>query len=138
MEEMERVVFVPSAHVGPYMGKLGSLNTMWVFFGARIPDGIQFHAPDLSRTEILTRLNAMADDTRLRILKLVAEQGELSSQKIIAHIGLSQSVVSRHLKQLSAAGYLNERRCNGAKCYTLNPNRVKQTLRAVSTFLLEE
>jgi DNA-binding transcriptional ArsR family regulator len=136
LEGMERLIFVPSAHVGPYAGKFRSGDTLWVLFGARIPEGVRVYAPDLSRAEVLVRLNALADDTRLRVLKLISEGGEQRSQDIMARLELSQSAVSRHLKQLSATGYLNERRCEGAKCYTLNPQRIEDTLRAVSVFLL--
>jgi len=136
LAQTERLIFVPSTHPGPYVVKLRSGDTLWVLFGARIPEGAQVHAPDLSRAEILVRLNALADDTRLRILKLIAEGDELRSQEIMTRLGLSQSATSRHLKQLSATGYLDERRCEGAKCYTLNPSRVKDTLRAISAFLL--
>jgi len=138
LEEMERIIFIPSLHVGPYAGKFRSGSTLWVVFGARIPKGVQVYAPDLSRAEILVRLNALADDTRLRILKLISEKGELRSQDIMTGLELSQSAVSRHLKQLSATGYLSERRCEGSKCYTLNPKRVEDTLRAVSAFLLSK
>jgi DNA-binding transcriptional ArsR family regulator len=136
LEEIERLIFVPSAHVGPYAGQFRSGDTLWVLFGARIPEGVPVYAPDLSRAEILVRLNALADDTRLRVLKLISEGGEQRSQDIMTRLELSQSAVSRHLKQLSATGYLNERRCEGAKCYTLNPQRIEDTLRAVSVFLL--
>jgi DNA-binding transcriptional ArsR family regulator len=138
LEQTERLIFVPSAHVGPYAGKFRSGDTLWVLFGARIPEGVPVYAPDLSRAEILVRLNALADDTRLRILKLIAEGGEQRSQDIMTRLELSQSAVSRHLKQLSATGYVNERRCEGAKCYTLNPKRIEDTLRAVSVFLLDK
>ncbi len=136
LERTERLIFVPSTHVGPYLGKFKSGNTLWMLFGARIPEGVQVYAPDLSRAEILVRISALADDTRLRILKLISEGGEQCSHDIITRLRLSQSTVSRHLKQLSATGYLNERRCNGAKCYALNPRRVEDTLRAISSFLL--
>jgi DNA-binding transcriptional ArsR family regulator len=136
-ERMKQVIFVPSAHIGPYLGKhWAGGDTLWVFFGARLPEGVPFHAPDLSRAEIVVRLSALADDNRLRILKLISEKGELSSQDIMTSLGFSQSAASRHLKQLSATGYLSERRCNGAKCYQLNPERIENTLHAVSSFLL--
>ena len=135
-EQVERLVFVPSTHLGPYLGKFRASGTMWMLFGARIPEGTQVHAPDLSRADILVRVNALADDTRLRILKLVSEEGEQRSQDIMTRLELSQSAVSRHLTQLSATGYLSERRCAGAKCYALNPSRIEDTLRAISLFLL--
>lgn len=135
-EQAEQIVLVPSAHVGPYVGRIWEGRTCWLLFGARLPEGSQFHAPDLSRAEIVVRLGALADDSRLRILQLVSEQGELSSQEIMAGLGFSQSAASRQLKQLSATGYLSERRCSGAKCYQLDPDRIDDTLRAVSSFLL--
>jgi DNA-binding transcriptional ArsR family regulator len=138
LECAEQITFVPSAHIGPYHGKLCAHDRLWIVFGARLPEGVQFDAPDLSRTEIVVRLSALADDTRLSILKLVSTQGEKRSQDIMDHLGLSQSAASRHLKQLSATGYLDERRCEGAKCYTLNPERIKRTLGALHAFLLEK
>jgi hypothetical protein len=101
-EKAEQVIFVPTAHVGPYLGKILVEKTLWILFGARLPEGVQFHAPDLSRAEIVVRLSALADDNRLRILKLVSENGELPSQSIMASLGFSQSTTSRHLTQLSA------------------------------------
>jgi len=83
-----------------------------------------------------TRESLMADDVRLHILKLIAEEGELRSKVIMERLELSQSAASRHLNQLSATGYLIERRCSGAKCYSLNGERVQDTLKAVSAFLL--
>jgi DNA-binding IclR family transcriptional regulator len=68
-------------------------------------------------------------------LKLVAEEGEQRSQDIMIRLELSQSAASRHLQQLTATGYLTERRCDGAKCYRLNPERIESTLRAISAFL---
>lgn len=136
-EEVEQIRFVPSAHTGPYLGKFHNKNMIGIIFGARLPDDAVFHAPDLSRTEITVRLNALADEVRLHILKLTAQEGELRSQEIMQKIQLSQSAASRHLKQLSATGYLNERRCSGAKCYSFNAERVEDTLQAVSAFLLD-
>jgi DNA-binding transcriptional ArsR family regulator len=135
-EEAENLIFVPSAHMGPYTGGFKIGDVVYVTFGARLPQGAQVYAPDLSRNEILVRLSALADDTRLQILKFVSENGEQRSQEIMEHLELSQSASSRHLKQLSATGYLIERRCNGAKCYELNAERIDDTLQALGNFLL--
>jgi len=135
-EDIKQLIFVPSAHVGPYLGKFQYKNALGVIFGARLPQDTEMHAPDLSRNEITIRLSALADDIRLRILKLIAEDGELRSQEIMDRLDLSQSAASRHLKQLSATGYLVERRCSGAKCYALNTERIQDTLQAVAAFLL--
>jgi len=136
LQQAREIVFVPSAHVGPYLGRFWHNGTLGIIFGARLPAGTQIQAPDLSRAEIVVRLSALADDTRLSILKLVATAGEMRSQEIMERLELSQSAASRHLKQLTATGYLSERRCAGAKCYRLNADRVDDTLEAIGAFLL--
>ena len=136
MDMAEQVLFVPNSHIGPYTGVFHVKDKLVLFFGARHPDGVFQEAPDLSRAEILVRLSALADDSRLRILKYISENGEQRSQDIMQALDLSQSAASRHLKQLSATGYLNERRCEGAKCYDLNPERLDDTLQAIRSFLL--
>lgn len=135
LREADQVVFVPSAHLGPYLGRFKADNVLWMLFGARLPQGAKISVPDLTRSEMLVRLQAVADDTRLRILQLLVEEGELCSQDIIRRLDLSQSAASRHLQQLSATGYLNERRREGAKCYSLNPDRIEDTLQALTHFL---
>lgn len=136
-DKARRVVFVPHPHVGPYLLKLfPSEEEIILFFGARLPEGSAVDAPELSRAEITVRLNALADDTRLQILRYIADHGEQRSQEIMDALDLSQSAASRHLTQLSATGYLKERRCDGAKCYALNPERITDTLHAIAHFLL--
>ena len=134
-DEYEQITFVPSAHIGPYTRWLTSGTRAWIIFGARLPEGALEDVPELSRAELLVRLNALADDTRLSMLKLVADQSELRSQDIMQLLDLSQSGASRHLQQLTAAGFLSERRCNGAKCYSLNSDRLDATLQALGNFL---
>ena len=68
--------------------------------------------------------------------RMISDQGEQRSQDIMQSLDLSQSAASRHLKQLSATGYLFERRFRGAKYYKLNSERIQNTLEAISTFLL--
>lgn len=133
--DFQRLVFVPSAHIGPYLGRYHQNDTFLILFSARLPQGATVDAPDLSRNEIVVRLNALADDTRLRILHFIALNGEQCSQDIINKLDLSQSAASRHLKQLSATGYLAERRREGAKCYSLGEDRLRDTFQAVLAFL---
>ncbi len=137
-ENITRIVFTPSAHIGPYISHfpLGDTeDTMQIFFGARLPRGAQGKSPALSRSELLVRLNALADDTRLRMLELLTQHDELCAQDFITMLGLSQSSASRHLRQLTATGYVTERRREVAKCYSLNGERLDDTLQALSLFL---
>ncbi|MCA9867815.1 MAG: winged helix-turn-helix transcriptional regulator [Anaerolineales bacterium] len=135
LDTAPQVIFVPSAHVGPYTKIFEGRGLIWVIFGARQPVDAGEVVPELSRAELLVRLNALADDSRLNILKLVADQGELRSQDIMNLLDISQSGASRHLQQLTAAGFLTKRPCNGAKCFTLDSDRLNATLQALSSYL---
>ncbi|HSD83730.1 MAG TPA: winged helix-turn-helix domain-containing protein [Anaerolineae bacterium] len=133
--EADRVVFVPSAHIGPYQGRYMVNRTLYLLFGARQPRGAVNLSPELSRSELVVRVTALADDTRLRILHFIAHNGEQRSPDIIRQLNLSQSATSRHLQQLSATGYLTERWREGSKWYSLNADRIDDTFRALSRFL---
>ncbi len=137
LEKAEQITFIPSAHLGPYVTKMPTgENSIAVLFGARQPENAAVRIPDLDRADIVARLAALADDTRLRILQIILENGESRAQDIIEITGLSQPSISRYLTQLTATGYLQERRIGGAKVYALNRDRIEKTLKAVSAFLL--
>lgn len=130
-----QVSFIPSVHIGPYlMWFEGEEGVARIVFGARLPEGTRYESAALSRSELLVRLSALADDTRLQMLELLTKQDELCAQDIMTLLNLSQSSTSRHLRQLTATGYLIERRREVAKCYSLNPARFEDTLRALKRF----
>lgn len=135
IEDAERVIMAPNAHVGPYLGKFISGRDLVILFGARLPPGAADEVPDLSRTEILTRLDALADDHRLHILRMAAEAGEVRAADIMTALDVSQSAASRSLTQLTATGYLVERRKDGGKSYSLDPARIEDTLSSLRRFL---
>jgi DNA-binding transcriptional ArsR family regulator len=130
-ETVSRLVFIPSAHLGPYVAKMVLDEEVKILFGARVPEGVTARSPELSRSELLMRLNALADETRLSILELLADEGGLSSQEIMERLDLSQSAASRHLRQLAATGYLSVERRDGAKAYRLNRTRIDDTFGAL-------
>lgn len=134
LDSAQRITFIPSAHIGPYVTFYNEDDGAFLIFGARVPEGV-IKSPALSRSELLVRLNALADDTRLQILELLSETPELCAQDIINELDLSQSSASRHLRQLTATGYLVERRRDVAKCYTVNRERFKDTLSALEHFI---
>jgi DNA-binding transcriptional ArsR family regulator len=138
LQAAQQVIFIPNAHVGPYLGRIISGQTLGVIFGARLPEGAEQDIPELSRADILVRLGTLADDTRLRILRYVAESGEVRAQDIILSMEISQPAASRHLTQLTATGFLLEQRVNGSKSYKLNPQRIQDTMQAVSNFLVSK
>jgi DNA-binding transcriptional ArsR family regulator len=137
LQNARELIFVPNAHIGPYMRVDKIQDNFYIYFGAHLPEGSEVRVPELDRAEIVSRISALADDTRLQILQMIAEKGEMRSQEIMDAINLSQPSISRYLSQLTAAGYLQERRVSGAKVYILNKDRIEKTLKAVSAFLLD-
>lgn len=132
-----QLIFVPNAHIGPYIHTTKVNNDIYIYFGAHLPEGSDAYIPELDRAEIVSKLSALADETRLQILQMIAENGRMRANEVMDAIQLSQPSVSRYLGQLTASGYLQERRVSGAKEYTLNRERIEKTLKAVSAFLLD-
>jgi DNA-binding transcriptional ArsR family regulator len=137
VEAAREVYFIPNAHIGPYIHFTKVRDDVYVHFGAHLPEGSDVRVPELDRAEIVSKLSALADETRLQILRMIAENGEMRSNEVMDALKLSQPSVSRYLGQLTANGYLQERRANGAKAYILNRDRIEKTLKAISAFLLD-
>ena len=60
--------------------------------------------------ELLLLSKAMADKNRLRIVALIRREKALCVCEICDTLGLSQPLVSRHLRQLKTAGVLQSRK----------------------------
>ncbi|MCO6449766.1 MAG: winged helix-turn-helix transcriptional regulator [Caldilineales bacterium] len=135
LDSANRVVFVPSAHMGPYLHKVDADDAIYVLFRARTPEGSQSQSPALRRSDLLVRLQALGDDTRLSILDLLVQEDGLCSPEIMDRLSLSQSAASRHLKQLSATGFLSEKRREGAKCYSLQKDQVQRVCQSLLQYL---
>ncbi len=69
----------------------------------------------------LAALNAAGEETRLRLLALLAES-ELTVSEVVAILGQSQPRVSRHLKLLVEAGVVERRREGAWAFFRLSPS----------------
>lgn len=127
------IIFVPSPHVGRYVTRLEGEATIWRFFDAPRNFPVLMRSAPVGRAELIGRLNALADDTRLRILELFAEHDQLSAQEIMATLNLPQSSVSRYLKQLGA--YVFEQRGGTIKRYRFSPASLELTFQALGRLL---
>lgn len=52
---------------------------------------------------------ALADPTRFRLLRAIAEHGELSCRELVERFPVTQATVSHHLKVLAGAGLVAAR-----------------------------
>src|SRR3989304_1781775 len=75
-----------------------------------IPDR-HFHPNDADGSrEAAAVFRALADETRLRILKAISHMGELCECNIVPVFGLSQPPGNQHLKVLREAGLVESER----------------------------
>ena len=145
LDEVEQVVFCPSAHLGRFVSYIVYPPDLVVFFGA--PELIARHshgsrsagrarpratADGLTDDLLLDAFRALADPSRLRILDLLAA-GELYAQEIVGRLGIAQSAVSRHLAQLERAGLVAVRANRGLKYYAINGDRLAAVAEAIQT-----
>jgi ArsR family transcriptional regulator, cadmium/lead-responsive transcriptional repressor len=71
---------------------------------------------------------ALGDSTRVRILELLREHGELSVGELVARLGVSQPKVSNHLACLRWCGFLVTRREHPTVLYRIADARVAELL----------
>jgi len=81
-------------------------------------------APDL----VAKYFRGLGDPTRVRILGLLEERGELSVTELVAAVGQSQSKVSNHLACLRWCGFVDAQRDGRTVLYRLADERVSQVL----------
>lgn len=82
-------------------------------------------------------LKALADENRMKILKLIADaEHSYNGKGISEKIGLSPSVVSRHLSQLRDAGLISEHSCDNRNItYSFKREAVTDLPQAIFRYL---
>ena len=83
---------------------------------------------------IVDVLSALAEPSRLEIIRILASGGEHCACELMPRLGISQSRVSRHVAVLKAAGLAVDRRDRQWVRYRLKPDmpgEIKAVLEAV-------
>jgi len=78
-----------------------------------------------SLTELSSALRVIADENRLRILRLLIQQ-EMCVCDIMERLGLSQSLVSHHLGVLKRIGLVRDRPDAQWVYYSIDPDRLAE------------
>jgi DNA-binding transcriptional ArsR family regulator len=89
-----------------------------------------FSLPErLTEPDLLAKyFKVLSDATRLRILELLEERGELSVGELVRALGQSQPKVSNHLACLRWCGFVHTRREHPSVLYRVADERVTETL----------
>jgi DNA-binding HxlR family transcriptional regulator len=83
-------------------------------------------APGAPPEELLRLLRAVGDATRLRALRLIAEQPR-TTQELAPLVGISEAGLSKHLRALADAGVVETRRDGYYVLYSLVPAEPART-----------
>jgi ArsR family transcriptional regulator, cadmium/lead-responsive transcriptional repressor len=91
-----------------------------------------------TRTELLAKyFRGLGDPTRLRILRLLDETGELSAGELVRQLKLPQATVSTHLGCLRWCGFVTTRRENRSVIYSLADARVSELVAIAQSLLAD-
>lgn len=84
--------------------------------------------------EMAATFRALSDPTRLRIVRLLADEGEVFQKRLVQEVGANQPSVSRHLAYLKRALLVCERRKGRYAYLRLSrlPESVLELLRALN------
>ncbi len=122
LNSVRQVEMIPSCHIGAYI-------TVSIFGErARIGFNANLAPSDHSTTsiaELYPALKALADETRLKMVRLLATH-ELNVGEIAETLHLTQSTASRHLTLLAKTDLLHTRREGAMRYYSLNPQAIQE------------
>lgn len=127
------LVLVPSCYAWPHVRV--NCDTPW-------PLGLVFPAssvvresrPRIPPEQLVSVLRALGEDTRLRVLRLIAERPR-STQELAPLLGISEAALSKHLRVLAAAGLVQGRREGYYVLYRLLPARLAGVAPSLLGFL---
>jgi DNA-binding transcriptional ArsR family regulator len=89
-----------------------------------------------SRTELLAKyFRGLGDPTRLRILRLLDDTGELSAGELVRRLGMPQATVSTHLGCLRWCGFVSTRRDGRSVIYLIADPRVSDLVTLAESLL---
>jgi DNA-binding transcriptional ArsR family regulator len=132
----DRLVLAPSTYVWPHVRV--NCDAPW-------PLGLVFPASSIVRearprippAALVGVLRALADDTRLRALRLIAERPR-STQELAPLVGITEAALSKHLRVLAQAGLLERRREGYYVLYRLVPEQLAAMAPSLDAFLARD
>lgn len=83
-------------------------------------------------------LRALTHPLRLQILQFIDQQNNINVNKIYNTLNLEQSITSQHLRILRNAGIVETQRDGKFIYYSINYDRVGNTIKAINGFLAED
>jgi len=130
---VSKVIMAPSYFARPYNYMFSRPG--WRLFAYPISDAaLDGHDPMAPPAAMIRLHRALGDETRLRILKLLAER-DMYLTEIAHELGLSKPTIKHHLVMLRVAGLVTVTEQGAAMYYSLRRDRLREASGDVSTFL---
>ena len=131
---VSRVILGPSYFSRPYNFLMSARD--WRFIGYPVADSALGPSDALTPPLSLVRLHrALGDETRLRILKLLASR-DLYLTEIAQLLDLSKPTIKHHMIQLRSAGLVTITNSGSVMYYTLKRNRLDDASAEIKAFLI--
>lgn len=120
--ELSRIIVQPSTFITPHLLMGAFESTVSVGYAVTVP-GVD--RTDAVPKDLLDIMNAMSDETRMKILKQVFYH-PYCTQQLAEMYSLSEATVSKHLKVLYQAGLVYSERKGNYVFYFGDRNRIQQ------------
>ncbi|MFL5726391.1 MAG: ArsR/SmtB family transcription factor [Chloroflexota bacterium] len=131
---VRRVILAPSYFSRPYNFLMNSAD--WRLFGYPVSDDALEAGDPLAAPQSVVRLHrALGDETRLRILKLLAGR-DLYLTEIAQQLDLSKPTIKHHLALLRSAGLVTITESGTVIYYSLRRNRLDDASADIKRFLI--
>ena len=131
---VRRVILAPSYFSRPYNFLMNSAD--WRLFGYPVSDDALEANDPLAAPQSVVRLHrALGDETRLRILKLLAGR-DLYLTEIAQQLDLSKPTIKHHLALLRSAGLVTITESGTVVYYSLRRNRLDDASADIKRFLI--
>jgi DNA-binding transcriptional ArsR family regulator len=78
---------------------------------------------------------ALGHPARIAIVQELAKNSACHCGELVLSVGLAQSTISQHLKELRNAGIIRGSLSGDKPCYCLDRDRLNQIIEALQTFL---
>ncbi|HSL34919.1 MAG TPA: metalloregulator ArsR/SmtB family transcription factor [Candidatus Limnocylindrales bacterium] len=131
---VRRVILAPSYFSRPYNFLMSGAD--WRLFAYPVADSALEPDDRLAAPQAVVRLHrALGDETRLRILKLLAGR-DLYLTEIAQQLELSKPTIKHHLALLRAAGLVTVTESGAVMYYSLRRNRLDDASADIKRFLI--
>jgi DNA-binding transcriptional ArsR family regulator len=131
---VRRVILAPSYFSRPYNFLMNAAD--WRLFGYPVSDDALEANDPLAAPQSVVRLHrALGDETRLRILKLLAGR-DLYLTEIAQQLDLSKPTIKHHLALLRSAGLVTITESGTVVYYSLRRNRLDDASADIKRFLI--